>query len=67
MIEMIVALMIVGLFTVWVYNLKQEVETLSKRLSREVHHEHDQETQAFVVPAALHTRSNNGVQTWLLE
>ncbi len=71
--ELAVAIMIVAVFGVWIYGLKQEISTLQKRLPRETVPGPE---EAGVRPATVRmgspnevrpVRSQDGVQTWVLE
>lgn len=71
--ELIVMLMIVGVFGVWIYGLKQEIASLRKRMPAEkaVPTEDLQATPAYAKssPSASNgsSTSRDGVQTWVLE
>ena len=69
--ELIVLLMIVGIFGVWVYGLKQEIASLQKRLPAEKHSAASDAPRSAAVPVASHISTKpierDGVQTWVLE
>jgi hypothetical protein len=55
--EVVFAFCITGLFSVWVWNLKQEVHELRHEIADE----------AGPSPRAERVAVNNGVQTWSIE
>lgn len=64
--ELMIILMIVGLFGVWIYGLKQEVASLEKRLPSE-QFEPDRAAPAPQTVSAHTSGARNSVQTWVLE
>lgn len=64
--ELMIMLMIVGLFGVWIYGLKQEIATLEKRLPSE-QLEADRVAPAPQTVSANTSGARNSVQTWVLE
>lgn len=70
--ELLAVLMIVGIFGVWIYGLKQEISALQKRVPGEqLNAMHSHEERPAGVPAASQSTNQpvhrDGVQTWVLE
>jgi len=63
--HIVIPILILGMFVVWIFNLKKEINGLQDRISSSKHRGHAVRTPADI--ASVKVPKKGDVQTWVLE